>query len=55
LDAKSEVSYNKGRLDKVGYFRDLMASNEEIHDSASAADEYTRIPPYPGVRGLRMN
>jgi transposase len=25
------VSYNKGRLHKVGYFRDLMATNEEIH------------------------
>jgi transposase len=26
------VSYNKRRLHKVGYFADLMASNEEIHD-----------------------
>jgi transposase len=26
------VSYNKRRLHKVGYFADLMATNEEIHD-----------------------
>ena len=26
------VSYNKQRLHKVGYFADLMATNEEIHD-----------------------
>ena len=26
------VSYNKQRLHKVGYFTDLMATNEEIHD-----------------------
>jgi hypothetical protein len=27
------VSYNKQRLHKVGYFADLMSSNEEIDDS----------------------
>ena len=27
------VSYNKQRLHKVGYFRELLASNEEIHPS----------------------
>src|ERR1700740_3333999 len=27
------VSYNKRRLHKVGYFADLMATSEEIHDS----------------------
>jgi transposase len=27
------VSYNKQRLHKVGYFRELLASNEEIHSS----------------------
>jgi transposase len=26
------VSYNKRRLHKVGYFADLLASNEEVHD-----------------------
>src|SRR5499427_1192894 len=27
------VSYNKQRLHKVGYFRELLSSNEEIHPS----------------------
>ena len=27
------VAYNKQRLHKVGYFRELRASNEEIHES----------------------
>jgi transposase len=27
------VSHNKQRLHKVGYFRDLLANNEDVHDS----------------------
>ena len=27
------VSYNKQRLHKVGYFRELLSSNEEVHES----------------------
>ena len=27
------MSYNKQRLHKVGYFAELLATNEEIHDS----------------------
>ena len=27
------VSYNKQRLHKVGYFRELMSTNQEIKDS----------------------
>ena len=27
------VSYNKRRLHKVGYFADLMSSNDEVHES----------------------
>ena len=27
------VSYNKQRLHKVGYFRELLSSNEEIHSN----------------------
>jgi transposase len=27
------VSHNKQKLHKVGYFRDLLSSNEEIHEN----------------------
>ena len=27
------VSYNKQRLHKVGYFAELMATNEDVHES----------------------
>ena len=27
------VSYNKQRLHKVGYFAELMTTNEEVHES----------------------
>ena len=27
------LSYNKQRLHKVGYFAELMATNEEVHES----------------------
>src|SRR6202008_4555981 len=33
------VSYNKQRLHKVGYFRDLLSHNEEISDSIRPAAE----------------
>jgi transposase len=30
---ETDVSYNKQRLHKVGYFAELMMSNEEVHES----------------------
>jgi len=27
------VSYNKQRLHKVGYFRELLSTNEDVHES----------------------
>jgi hypothetical protein len=27
------VSHNKQRLHKVGYFRELLSSNEEVHEN----------------------
>src|ERR1700745_4148485 len=30
---KTGVSHNKQRLHKVGYFRELLSSNEEVHEN----------------------
>jgi len=49
---ETHVSHNKQRLHKVGYFRELLASNQEIHENAVTAAEpgADRTVPENGIR-----
>jgi transposase len=50
LQMEAGVSYNKQRLHKAGYFRELLASNPDIHGrgflSAAGLDRIVRLPPH---------
>jgi hypothetical protein len=51
------VSYNKQKLHKAGYFRELLTSNPDIGESLrSLLCRLTgEVPPTTAVRGLRLN
>jgi transposase len=46
LVMETEVSHNKRRLHKVGYFRELLASNEEVNESIRPLPQGSRDTSY---------
>jgi len=54
------VSYNKQKLHKAGYFRELLASNPDINESlrlllGQCREMVVRLPASLEARGVRIN
>jgi hypothetical protein len=49
------VSYNKQRLHKTGYFRELLATNQDIDDGLQSLLRLCRVNSTGTMRGRTQN